>query len=153
MKYKTILLFCILLGFVLGTTTAVVNSSKSKRRYIKLATTSPQAPFSDGILVGNTLYLSGRIGYDPKTLKIPDDLEQEIRTALDGIKATLAEAEMTMDDLVSVQIFCPEPKHYDKFNEVYKTYFKGQLPARAFIGSGQLLREGHFEIQGIAVKD
>lgn len=123
------------------------------RRHIKLSTSSPTAPFSDGVLVGDTLYLAGRIGHDPKTLKVPDDIREEIRIAMDGIKATLAEAGMTMDDLVAVQVFCPEAvKDYDVFNEVYRTYFTGPLPSRAFIGSGPLLRGGRFEVQGIAVK-
>jgi 2-iminobutanoate/2-iminopropanoate deaminase len=71
---------------------------------------------------------------------------------MDGMKATLAQAGMTMDDLVSVQVFCPDLSLYDQFNKIYRTYFTKDFPARAFIGSGPLLRGGHFEMQGIAVK-
>jgi len=119
---------------------------------INLPNRSVQAPFSDGVLVGNTLYLAGRLGLDPKTGKVPEDLEQEIRLLLDGIKATLGEAGMTMDDLVSVQVFCPDLSLYDKFNAVYRSYFTKDFPARGFIGSGPLLRGAHFEAQAIAVK-
>lgn len=122
------------------------------RRYINLPNRLVQAPYSDGVLVGDTFYLAGRIGIDPKTGRPPEDLETEIRLALDGMKATLAEAGMTMDNLVYVQVFCPDVSLYDRFNAVYRTYFGGNLPARAFIGSGPLLRSGHFEVQGIAVK-
>ena len=59
---------------------------------------------------------------------------------------------MTMDDLVSVQIFCSDVRHYDAFNGVYRTYFKKEFPARAFIGAGTLLFGARFEVQGIAVK-
>ena len=124
----------------------------AKRRTINLPNRSVQAPYSDGVLVGNTLYLAGRLGLDPKTGKVPEDLEQEIRLLLDGIKATLGEAGMTMDDLVSVQVFCPDLSLYDKFNAVYRSYFTKDFPARAFIGSGPLLRGAHFEAQAIAVK-
>ncbi len=110
------------------------------------------APFSDGVKVGNTLYLAGRLGIDPKTNKIPDDPEQEARIMIDGIKSVLAEAGMTMDDLVSVQIFCSDVSLFDKFNPVYRSYFNKNLPARAFIGSGTLLRGARFEMQAIAVK-
>ena len=128
-------------------------TATTPRRYIKLSTTRPQAPFSDGVLHGNTLYLAGRLGLDPTTGKVPEDPKEEIKLILDGMKSTLAEAGMTMDDLVSVQIFCPEAdKHYDLFNEVYRSYFTGQLPARAFLGSGVLLRGARFEVQGIAAK-
>jgi hypothetical protein len=81
-----------------------------------------------------------------------EDVKKEIRLLLDGMKATLKEAEMTMDDLVSLQIFCPDLSFYEKFNEIYRTYFSKNFPARAFIGSGPLLRGGRFEAQGIAVR-
>jgi len=79
-------------------------------------------------------------------------LEQEIKILLDGIRSTLQEAGMTMDDLVSVQVFCPDVSLYDKFNSAYRGYFGKEYPARAFVGSGPLLRGAHFEMLGIAVK-
>ncbi len=70
------------------------------RKVIKLAGGPVQAPFSDAILSGNTLYLAGRIGIDPKTGKVPEKIEDEIKFLLDGEKDVLAQAGMTMDDLV-----------------------------------------------------
>jgi reactive intermediate/imine deaminase len=122
------------------------------RRHIVLPSRTDKLPFSDGVLVGDSLYLAGRIGIDPQTGKPPEDVEKEIRLLLDGLKATLKEANMTMDDLVTVQIFCPDLSLYEKFNEIYRTYFTKNFPARAFIGSGPLLRGGRFEAQGIAVR-
>jgi 2-iminobutanoate/2-iminopropanoate deaminase len=121
-------------------------------RHIVLPSRKDTLPYSDGVLVGNTLYLAGRIGIDPETGKPPAELEKEIRFLLDGMKTTLAAADLTMDDLVSVQVFCPDLSLYDKFNEIYRIYFIKDFPARAFIGSGPLLRGGHFEMQGIAVR-
>ncbi|HVF70705.1 MAG TPA: Rid family hydrolase [Chthoniobacterales bacterium] len=121
-------------------------------RHIVLPGRTDNLPFSDAVLVGNTLYLAGKIGVDPQTGRAPEDVEKEIRLLLDGIKATLNAADLTMDDLVSVQIFCPDLSLYEKFNEVYRTYFTKSFPARAFIGSGPLLRGGRFEAQGIAVR-
>jgi len=57
-----------------------------------------------------------------------------------------------MDDIVYVQIFCSDVAHYQAFNAVYRTYFTKEYPARAFIGSGTLLFDARFEVQGIAVK-
>lgn len=131
---------------------ASYSSEEPPRRHINLPQRPVQAPFSDAVLVGDTLYLAGRIGIDPKTGKPPAHVEAEIRLLLDGVQATLAEAGMTMDDLVSVQVFCPDLSLYEPFNAVYRTYFSGSFPARAFIGSGQLLRGGRFELQAIAVK-
>jgi 2-iminobutanoate/2-iminopropanoate deaminase len=110
------------------------------------------APFSDGILAGNTLYLAGRIGLDPKTGKPPAEVEDEIKLMLDSLKGTLTQAGMTMDDLVYVQIACTDLSLFDKFNPIYKSYFTTKdYPAREFIGAGSLLRGGHFELQAIAV--
>ena len=109
-------------------------------------------PFSDGVLVGNTLYIAGHIGLDPKTGQAPADAEQEAKLAMDGIKTTVEGAGMTMDDLVSVQIFCTDLKLYETFNKVYRSYFHGDFPSRAFIGADKLLRNGHFEVLGIAIK-
>jgi len=122
------------------------------RRYINLPNRPVQAPFSDGVLVGDTLFIAGRIGLDAKTGKPPEDLEQEIKILLDGIRSVLQEARMTMDDLAFVQVFCPDVSLYDKFNSAYRSYFGKEYPARAFVGSGPLLRGGHFEMLGIAVK-
>lgn len=140
---------------VIQTGNAVTPASKSTasaRKHLMLPNRKDTLPFSDGVLVGDTLYLAGKIGVDPETGRAPDDVEKEIRILLDGMKTTLAAADMTMDDLVSVQIFCPDLSLYEKFNEIYRTYFDKNFPARAFIGSGPLLRGGRFEAQGIAIR-
>ncbi|HEV7967017.1 MAG TPA: Rid family hydrolase [Candidatus Acidoferrum sp.] len=125
--------------------------AQSKRRAINLPD-KPQAPFSSAILAGDTLYLSGNLGLDPKTGKAPEKVEDEIRLLLDSYKTTLSAAGMTMDDLVYVQVFCTDLAYFDKFNAAYRTYFSKDFPARAFIGAGSLLRGGHFEMQAIAVR-
>jgi enamine deaminase RidA (YjgF/YER057c/UK114 family) len=109
-------------------------------------------PFSSGVMAGETFYLAGHIGIDPATRKIPQDIDAEVRLLMEGIRNTLGEVELTLQDVVSVQIFCPDVSLFDRFNAVYRTYFEQPLPARAFIGSGPLLFGAHFEIQGIAVK-
>lgn len=127
-------------------------AGQSTRRAIRLPEDNPQAPFSGGILAGNTLYLAGRIGLD-KSGKAPADVNEEIKILLDQIKATLEQAGMTMDDLAYVQIACTDLSLYDKFNTAYRSYFTTKdLPAREFIGAASLLRGGHFEIQAIAVR-
>jgi enamine deaminase RidA (YjgF/YER057c/UK114 family) len=74
------------------------DSSQSARRYINLPKPAP-APFSDGVLFGNTPYIAGHLGFDPKTGKPPEDVEQEARIVLDTTKFILSEAGMTTDDL------------------------------------------------------
>ncbi len=109
-------------------------------------------PFSDAVLVGDTLYVAGHIGVDPKTGQAPADAEVEAKLVMDGVKKTVEGAGFTMDDLVSVQVYCTDLKFYDTFNGVYSTYFHGNFPARAYIGIDKLLRNGKYEVMGIAVK-
>lgn len=109
-------------------------------------------PFSNGVLIGDTFFLSGHIGLDAATRKPPLDAEQEARMMLDAFRKTLSRANLTMNDLAYVQLFCSDVSLFGKFNSVYRTYFAEPFPARAFIGSGPLLFGARFEIQGIAVK-
>ena len=110
-------------------------------------------PFSDAVFVGNTLYIAGHIGLDPKTGQAPADAEQEAKLVMEGVKTTVEQAGLTMDNIVSVQVFCTDLKFYETFNKVYKTYFHGELPrARVSSGLRSLLRNGKYEVLGIAVK-
>ena len=96
-------------------------------------------PYSNMVVHGDTVYLAGAIGRDPETGEVPEDVEEEIRIVLDSMKDRLERVGMSMNDLVTVQVFCPDLTLYDTFNNIYRTYFDGHFPARAFIGSGPLL--------------
>lgn len=122
----------------------------STRRYINRPGRRPSLPFSDAVLVGDTLYISGQIGIDPSTGLAPPELGEEIRLLLDNFEAVLHEAGMTMDHLISVQIFSPDLSLWEPFNVAYVKRFSGELPARAFLGSGPLLMNGRFEMMGMA---
>lgn len=124
----------------------------SGRRHINLPGRTVTAPFSEAVLVRDTLYVAGRLGLDPATGRPPGEAEAEARLLLDGMKAVLAEAGMEMDDLVSVEVFCTDLSLFETWNAVYRGYFKGAPPARAFVGAGSLLRGARFEALGVAVR-
>jgi enamine deaminase RidA (YjgF/YER057c/UK114 family) len=122
-----------------------------EREYINPRTASGEGlPFSGAVMVDDTLYLSGVLGLVDG--KPPADPAEEAKLALTAMQNILKQADMTMDDLVQVQIFCSDVSQYSVFNEVYRTFFSKEFPARAFIGSGPLLFGARFEVQGIAVK-
>ena len=127
--------------------------AKAIRRHINLPSRKTPLPFSDAVLVGNTLYLSGRIGIDPTTGVAPNDVEAELLLLFDGFESVLRESDMQMDDLVWVQVFSPDVSLWEQFNAAYLKRFSKALPARAFIGSGPLLKGGRFEMMGIAVRN
>jgi 2-iminobutanoate/2-iminopropanoate deaminase len=143
----------ILLAAALLTTLPAI-AADSDRSYILGERSADRAPlpFSEGVLTSNTLYVAGHIGLDPATNLAPDNAETEARLVMDAVKHTVEKAGFRMDDLVTVTVYCTDLKLYDTFNRVYASYFKGQFPARAFIGVATLLRGGHYEVQGIAVR-
>jgi 2-iminobutanoate/2-iminopropanoate deaminase len=122
------------------------------RRYINLPNRPAGLPFSDAVLVGNTLYISGRIGLDAATGMAPESVDVELELLFDGFHSVLREAGMTMDDLVWVQVYSPDVSLWQPFNAAYVKLFSREFPARAFLGSGKLLFNGRFEMLGVAVK-
>ncbi|NNC65916.1 MAG: RidA family protein, partial [Gammaproteobacteria bacterium] len=108
-------------------------------------------PYSGAVLVGNTLYLAGALGTD-ENLEVPDNPADEARNVMNAIKSAVEAAGMTMDDIVSIQVFCTDLSQYQAFNDVYRTFFTQEYPARAFIGVASLLFDARFEVQGIAIK-
>ncbi|MCU1322122.1 MAG: Endoribonuclease [Acidobacteriaceae bacterium] len=113
----------------------------------------PSRPFADAVLVdGKTLYLSGRIGLIAGTDTVPESPEEEAHLVMQDLQRVLGLAGLGLDDLVSLQVFASDVSLWERFNVVYRGYFKGQLPPRAFVGSGTLLFGARFELQGIAVK-
>ena len=126
-------------------------AADTSRRYV-VSDHADKRPFSQAVLVKDTLYIAGTLGVD-KSGAVPADVKAEIKLVLDSLKQTIESAGLKMDDLVSVQVFCTDLGLYDTFNEAYRTYFHGHFPARAFLGADKLLRGAHFEVMGIAVKD
>jgi 2-iminobutanoate/2-iminopropanoate deaminase len=109
-------------------------------------------PFSHAVVAGDLVFVAGTLGIDPATGAPPAEPEAEVRLMLDDFRAKLALAGLDLDDLVQVQVYCPDLALYEPFNRVYATYFDGAFPSRAFIGSGPLLRGCRFEIIGIAAR-
>ncbi len=112
---------------------------------------SGDVPYSSATRIGHTLFIAGHLGIDPETGKVPADAAAEANLLLDRFAATMTRAEMTLDDLVQVQVFCSDVSLYDVWNTAYRARFTNGFPTRAFIGSGPLLRGARFEMQGIAV--
>ena len=137
---------------ILAIAAADFSTAEETRSYVDPRSASDKnvLPFSGAVMAGDTLYISGSLGL--KDGKVPEDPTEEARLVMDSIKRSVEAAGMNMDDLVSVQIFCSDVTHYQKFNDVYKTYFTKEYPARAFIGSGTLLFNARFEVVATAVR-
>jgi 2-iminobutanoate/2-iminopropanoate deaminase len=132
---------------------ATSDTAPQERSYVsaRSAADPDVPPFSGGVMVGNTFYVAGTIGLLPDQT-VPETAQEEARIVLTNVRNTLEAAGLTMDDLVSVQVYSSDVADYDAFNEVYRTFFTQEYPARAYLGSGTLLFEARFEVLGFAVK-
>jgi 2-iminobutanoate/2-iminopropanoate deaminase len=109
-------------------------------------------PYSPGVLVGNTLYVSGLQGTDPTTHKLPTDFSQEVKDCLENIGRVLKEAGMDYSDVVSVQIFLVDMSQFQEVNSIYKGYFKAPFPSRTTVEVSKLSLGAHIEIAAVAHK-
>lgn len=110
-------------------------------------------PYSQAICVGNTLYLSGQLGIDPKTGKFAEGgFEAQARRALENQKAVLRAAGFELTDVVQCQVFVKDLNNYAKFNTIYREYFKGDFPARAVLEVSRIPADGLVEIMMVAVR-
>lgn len=110
-------------------------------------------PYSPGILVGNTLYLSGQLGRDPATAKlVPGGIEAETRQVLANLREVLRTAGMDFGDVVSVTAFLADFDDFGAYNKVYRDHFPEDPPARATVGVSRLNLGARIELQMIAAR-
>ena len=126
----------------------------TRRERIKAANIPPAiGPYCQGLLVGDTLYVSGQIGLDPETgSMVEGDIEDETTQILDNIGAVLKAADMDFAHIVQVTLFLRSMSDYALVNEVYARYFSGATPAREALEVGELPRDACIEISCIAVR-
>lgn len=116
---------------------------------------APEAigPYSQAIQVGPTLYLAGQVGIDPSTGElVSDSLHLQVWQTMDNLEAVLEAADLTMADVVDVQVFMTDVDQFSKFNELYESYFNDQPPARAVVEVARLPLDAKVEIKMTAVK-
>jgi len=110
-------------------------------------------PYSPGILVGNTLYLSGNLGRDPVTAGlVRGGIEAETRQALANMREVLKAAGMEFKDVTTVTAYIASFDDFARFNTVYREYFPSDPPARATVQVAALNDGARVELQMIAVK-
>jgi len=125
-------------------------STKSGNTPVGVELVPVGTPYSPGILAGDTLYVSGLQGTDPKTHALPGDFGQEVRDCLENVGHVLNDAQMNYSDVVSVQIYLDDMSQFQEVNAIYKKYFKSPLPARTTVQVAKLSLGAHIEISAIA---
>jgi 2-iminobutanoate/2-iminopropanoate deaminase len=115
---------------------------------------APIGPYNQAVLVGNTLYTSGQIALNPQTMELVlDDIETETKQVMENMKAVLAAAEMTFENVVKTSIFIMNMEDFSRINAVYGAYFnEATAPARETVQVSCLPKNVNIEISMIAIK-
>jgi 2-iminobutanoate/2-iminopropanoate deaminase len=110
----------------------------------------PIAPYSPGIRLGNLLFTAGAVGADVNG-NVPPGIREQTRNVFDNLKAVLAAAGSGLDHVLKVTVYLTDIGEFATMNEVYRTYFTGDLPARTTVAVAALARpELRIEIEMIA---
>ena len=116
---------------------------------------APQAigPYSQAIMAGDTLYVSGQIPVVPATGAIVSDkVEDQARQVMENVKAVVEAAGLTLDHVVKTSVFIKNMDDFGTINAVYSQYFKENCPARACVVVARLPKDVLLEMEAIAVR-
>ena len=109
-------------------------------------------PYSQAIEVNGMVYTSGIIPVVPATGEIPDGSAPQVRQVLTNLRALLAEAGCSMDDVVKTTVFIKEMGDFGAVNEVYAEFFSGDYPARSCVEVARLPKDVMIEMEAVALK-
>jgi 2-iminobutanoate/2-iminopropanoate deaminase len=113
----------------------------------------PIGPYSQGVLINGMLFVAGQIPVNPQDGElVKEDISQQTKQVMTNVEAILKEAGMNFSNVVKASIFLSDMGNFDRVNEVYASFFKGELHARECIQAAKLPKGVDVEISVIAVK-
>ena len=107
--------------------------------------------YSQAIMVGNTLHLSGQIGLDPYSMELVEGIEAQIRRVFDNLKAVCEAAGGSLADIAKLNIFLTDLSNFQLVNQIMGEYFAQPYPARAALGVASLPKGAMVEMDGIVI--
>jgi 2-iminobutanoate/2-iminopropanoate deaminase len=114
----------------------------------------PLGPYSQGVKVGNLLFVSGQGPINPGTGKIDEaDIEAQTRQTLQNVKAIVEASGFLLRDVVKVSIFLKRASDFQKMNEIYKTFFQENPPTRTTVQADFVAPNMLIEIDAIACRE
>jgi 2-iminobutanoate/2-iminopropanoate deaminase len=108
-------------------------------------------PYSQAVIAGGFIYVSGQLPIDPKTNEMPASVEEQAKQSLENVKAILEAAGSDLKNVVKTVIFLKDMNTFSKVNEAYATYFRGKYPARSTVEVARLPKDALVEIEVIAL--
>lgn len=143
----------ILIASGIGIATYIFGANEPEHEVIfTAAAPMPIGPYSQGIKVGNTLYVSGQVGMTVEEKMDTTTIQSEVMQALKNVEAIVNMAGMEMKHVVKATLYLKDLKNFAKVNEVYQLFFPLDPPARETVQISALPKGAHIEISVIAVK-
>ena len=117
---------------------------------------TPDAPaaigtYSQAVRAGDTVYLSGQIPLDPKTMQLVEGFENQVKRVFDNLRAVCRAAGGDFDRVVRITVYLVDLGNFAKLNEIMATCFKEPYPARVAIGVASLPRGAQVEVDAVLV--
>lgn len=139
-------------AFIAGCETVASDQAGSGeiRHYVKDAYADAGFPFSSAVEADGWIFLAGELGTGADGTLVEGGIGPETRQTMDNIQATLAANDLTWDNVVKCTVFLADIAEWPAFNEIYKTYFDGNFPARSALGANGLALGARVEIECIA---
>ncbi len=129
----------------------VARPIRNVRRAVNPPGTAAGLPFSNGIVVGDTLYVAGQEGLEGGK-PVPGGIEAETRATLEAIRKIVTTAGFEMSDVATVNVYLADLNDFGKMNNAYKAFFPEPRPARATVQVARLVNDARVEISAVAVK-
>ncbi len=146
----------IIIAFLISSGVIATNQdpAKEEEKVIISTENAPKAigPYSQAVKFGSMLFISGQIGVDPSTGNLSTSAEAQTKQAMENLRAILRQANMSFEDVVQARIYLADIGDFQKVNEVYASYFKGDYPARSTLQAAALPKGAKVEIEMMAIR-
>jgi len=126
--------------------------SAAEKKVVAIPGRAPSPNYSAGLKVGDTLYVSGQTGNDPKAGAVPDDFEAEVKQCLENVGTILKAGGADYSDVVAVTVYLTDMELFQRMNAVYTSVFKEPRPTRTTVGVAKLVGKSRIEITVVARK-
>jgi 2-iminobutanoate/2-iminopropanoate deaminase len=130
------------------------SNATDKWKTIIFTENAPKAigPYSQAVQYEGLLFISGQIGIDPISGNLSASLETQTKQVMENLKAILAQANMSFEDVVQTRIYLKEIGDFGKVNEIYAGYFEKNYPARSTLQAAALPKNAQIEIEMMAIR-
>ena len=109
--------------------------------------------WNDVVRAGNTLWVTGQLGWDKTTGVLGETLEEQAELALENLKVALERAGAKMSDVVLTRVYLVDHDHYHRYEPIYARYFPDRQPARVSVVVAELIHHALIDIEAVAVVD